>query len=461
MVERAKFRRLVRPGDRLELEATALRVSEDGGQVSGVAQRRRSARRRGGADVRVRRGQAPEADRAAARGAQRLAARLDRGAVRATALRRVAVFVRGVGRGHAARRDLAVVARGAGRGRERDCARRPASTSAAFRPRWRRRCRRDSAGDRRRPGSALDAARPRRRRGLARRRRERRPRSASACSSAQSRAGRPSRRWWRWRARRAAATVRSRARSGGARGAAPRARRPRVVSPAAVDVGAGRGAAAPRARRSRSRWPARRARRHRRGGARAPRRRSATSPSAGGVGADVDPSHARRLRPAGRALGARRLLSVRRAPRRLRRRRGRRDGGPRRPSAAAPALELAGEARSLDAHHLTAPDPDGDGAERAMRGALAAAGEAPSTTCRRTARPRRSTTRSRPLPFDACSAARSASAHVSSVKGALGHAIAGAGVLGFLARLRGDPDGSRAADGGPREPDAGLRRCPT
>jgi 3-hydroxyacyl-[acyl-carrier-protein] dehydratase len=37
-VERAKFRRMVRPGDRLELEAVALRVSEDGGQVRGTAQ---------------------------------------------------------------------------------------------------------------------------------------------------------------------------------------------------------------------------------------------------------------------------------------------------------------------------------------------------------------------------------------------------------------------------------------
>jgi len=36
-VKRAKFRRLVRPGDRIELEATALRVSEDGGQVRGTA----------------------------------------------------------------------------------------------------------------------------------------------------------------------------------------------------------------------------------------------------------------------------------------------------------------------------------------------------------------------------------------------------------------------------------------
>jgi 3-hydroxyacyl-[acyl-carrier-protein] dehydratase len=37
-VERAKFRRMVRPGDRLELEAAALRVSADGGQVKATAQ---------------------------------------------------------------------------------------------------------------------------------------------------------------------------------------------------------------------------------------------------------------------------------------------------------------------------------------------------------------------------------------------------------------------------------------
>src|SRR5262245_51278799 len=34
-VERAKFRRMVRPGDRLELEAVAVHVGENGGQVKG------------------------------------------------------------------------------------------------------------------------------------------------------------------------------------------------------------------------------------------------------------------------------------------------------------------------------------------------------------------------------------------------------------------------------------------
>jgi 3-hydroxyacyl-[acyl-carrier-protein] dehydratase len=37
MADRAKFRHIVRPGDRLTLEAHGLRVSEDGGQVRGVA----------------------------------------------------------------------------------------------------------------------------------------------------------------------------------------------------------------------------------------------------------------------------------------------------------------------------------------------------------------------------------------------------------------------------------------
>jgi 3-hydroxyacyl-[acyl-carrier-protein] dehydratase len=36
-IERAKFRRMVRPGDKLELEATGLHVQESGGQVRGTA----------------------------------------------------------------------------------------------------------------------------------------------------------------------------------------------------------------------------------------------------------------------------------------------------------------------------------------------------------------------------------------------------------------------------------------
>lgn len=95
-------------------------------------------------------------------------------------------------------------------------------------------------------------------------------------------------------------------------------------------------------------------------------------------------------------------------------------------------VELAGEGRSLDAHHLTAPDPEGEGATRAMRAALAAAGidrvgyiQAHGT--------------STPLndAVEALALRRVFGRHldtalVSSVKGALGHWIAGAGALGFL-----------------------------
>lgn len=37
MIQRAKFRRMVRPGDRLELESKIVTVSEDGGQVASTA----------------------------------------------------------------------------------------------------------------------------------------------------------------------------------------------------------------------------------------------------------------------------------------------------------------------------------------------------------------------------------------------------------------------------------------
>jgi 3-hydroxymyristoyl/3-hydroxydecanoyl-(acyl carrier protein) dehydratase len=37
MIDRAKFRQVVRPGDKLELEARGLRATEDGGQAQGFA----------------------------------------------------------------------------------------------------------------------------------------------------------------------------------------------------------------------------------------------------------------------------------------------------------------------------------------------------------------------------------------------------------------------------------------
>jgi 3-oxoacyl-[acyl-carrier-protein] synthase II len=95
-------------------------------------------------------------------------------------------------------------------------------------------------------------------------------------------------------------------------------------------------------------------------------------------------------------------------------------------------VELAGEGRSLDAHHLTAPDPEGDGAARAMRAALAAAGEKAVgyVQAHGTSTPLNDAVEA--LALRRVLGRHLDAAHVSSVKGALGHWIAGAGALGFL-----------------------------
>lgn len=97
--------------------------------------------------------------------------------------------------------------------------------------------------------------------------------------------------------------------------------------------------------------------------------------------------------------------------------------------------ELAGGARSLDAHHLTAPDPEGAGAERAMRGALADAGitSVGYVQAHGTSTPLNDAVEAaaiRRVLGDAL-----ASARVGATKGALGHWIAGAGAIGFLCAL--------------------------
>ncbi len=94
--------------------------------------------------------------------------------------------------------------------------------------------------------------------------------------------------------------------------------------------------------------------------------------------------------------------------------------------------EVAGIGRSLDAHHITAPDPQGDGAARAMVAALRNAGE----TCVEYVQAHGTST---PLndAIEVAAIKRALGsevgrAHVSSSKGALGHWVAGAGALGAL-----------------------------
>jgi 3-oxoacyl-[acyl-carrier-protein] synthase II len=115
--------------------------------------------------------------------------------------------------------------------------------------------------------------------------------------------------------------------------------------------------------------------------------------------------------------------------------------------------ELAGIGRTLDAHHLTAPDPDGVGAARAMRAALADARievvdyvQAHGT----------STPLNDAVEADAIRRALGRGldrARVASVKGALGHAIAGAGALGFLCGVEAVARGTLLATAGLFEPD--------
>ena len=113
------------------------------------------------------------------------------------------------------------------------------------------------------------------------------------------------------------------------------------------------------------------------------------------------------------------------------------------------SVEVAGVARSLDAHHLTAPDPTGDGATRAMRGALddARRDRVDYVQAHGTSTPLN----------DAVEAAAIGrvlgqtldQAHVGAVKGALGHWIAGAGAVGFVC-------GYEAVSSGICLPTAGL-----
>jgi len=95
-------------------------------------------------------------------------------------------------------------------------------------------------------------------------------------------------------------------------------------------------------------------------------------------------------------------------------------------------VELAGEGRSLDAHHLTAPDPEGDGAARAMRAALDTAGmnRVGYIQAHGTSTPLNDAVEA--LALRRVFGRQLDTALVSSVKGALGHWIAGAGALGFL-----------------------------
>jgi 3-oxoacyl-[acyl-carrier-protein] synthase II len=175
----------------------------------------------------------------------------------------------------------------------------------------------------------------------------------------------------------------------------------------------------------------------------------------GGVGADVDPL----MFAAFGLLGA---LSSRGASRPFD---ARRDGFILGEGAAMAVLSsdsggagafVAGIGRTLDAHHLTAPDPAGDGAFRAMREALrdAGLGAVDYVQAHGTSTPLNDAVEAAALRRALGEALGMAS--VSSVKGAMGHWIAGAGALGFLCAASAITTGVIAPTAGLDHPDMGC-----
>lgn len=107
-----------------------------------------------------------------------------------------------------------------------------------------------------------------------------------------------------------------------------------------------------------------------------------------------------------------------------------------------PATDVAitGTGRTLDAHHLTAPHPDGDGAARAMAAALADAGRdrVDYVQAHGTSTPLNDAIEA--AAIRAVLGGGADEAYVSSVKGAVGHWVAGAGAIGLacaVAAVRG------------------------
>jgi 3-oxoacyl-[acyl-carrier-protein] synthase II len=117
-----------------------------------------------------------------------------------------------------------------------------------------------------------------------------------------------------------------------------------------------------------------------------------------------------------------------------------------------PCIEIVGVGASLDGYHLTAPHPEGDGAERAIRAALrdADCDTVDYVQAHGTSTPLNDATECQAI---ARVFANGAAPAVSSVKGAVGHWIAGAGAVGFLCAVEA-LQGNVIPTAGLTEPDA-------
>lgn len=116
-------------------------------------------------------------------------------------------------------------------------------------------------------------------------------------------------------------------------------------------------------------------------------------------------------------------------------------------------IEVSGAARSLDAYHLTKPDPEGDGAARAMHAALRDAGRAcvDYVQAHGTSTPLNDAIEAKAIRR--VLGPRWPDVYVSSVKGAVGHWVAGAGAIGFLCAVHAVLSGSLFPTATLNEPD--------
>jgi 3-oxoacyl-[acyl-carrier-protein] synthase II len=115
--------------------------------------------------------------------------------------------------------------------------------------------------------------------------------------------------------------------------------------------------------------------------------------------------------------------------------------------------EIAGAGRTLDAFHLTAPEPQGEGAARAVRLALQ---DAHLTSVDYIQAHGTSTPLNDAVEVKALRRVLGASLDrslVSSVKGALGHTVAASGALGLLCAIEAVSRGTILPTAGLREPD--------
>ena len=112
-------------------------------------------------------------------------------------------------------------------------------------------------------------------------------------------------------------------------------------------------------------------------------------------------------------------------------------------------VAVLGVGRSLDAHHLTAPDPQGRGATKAMQAALTDAGrpEVAYVQAHGTSTPLNDQIEARAI------SGLLGEVFVASVKGALGHWIAGAGALGVLCAYEAVKSGRLLPTAGLTNPD--------